>query len=158
VLTITKTADDLYFGTMTSLDQGGVKIPLDKIEQTGAVVRIGVKAVNGAFQGTLSPDRTKMTGTWTQGSALPLEFTRTAAAARTNPPGAPAAPATGASSPFGLPLELVVPVAPSPFPGGGKTHLVYELHITNFGSVDRLLSKLEVLSGPTVVAAHEGVE
>src|SRR5262245_2900518 len=42
-------------------------------------VRLEVKAVNGIFQGTLSPDKKTIKGTWTQGGpVLPLEFTRTA--------------------------------------------------------------------------------
>ena len=33
------------------------------------------------------------------------------------------------------PVDIRVPVAPSPFNGDGMTHLVWELHITNFAPV-----------------------
>jgi hypothetical protein len=79
VLNITMASDGVHLGTMTSVDQGGVRIPTDIIQLTGDSVRVEVKAVNGIFQGTLSPDKKTMKGTWTQGGpVLPLEFTRTA--------------------------------------------------------------------------------
>src|SRR6267142_1375151 len=94
VLNISKAADDLYLGTLTSLDQGGARIPVDKIQQTGDLVR----------------------------------------------------------------LEVTVPVAPTPFPAGGKIHLVYELHVTNLAGLELPLSKLEVLNGETTVASFEGAD
>src|SRR4029453_2327456 len=35
-------------------------------------------------------------------------------------------------SPIDLPIEMDVPIAPTPVKADGKTHLVYELHLTNF--------------------------
>jgi hypothetical protein len=35
VLNITRTSDGLHLGTMTSVDQGGVRIPMDIIQLTG---------------------------------------------------------------------------------------------------------------------------
>lgn len=43
-----------------------------------------------------------------------------------------------------LPLELRVPFAPTAFPSGGQTHLLYELHLTNFGSAPLVVKRLEV--------------
>lgn len=43
-----------------------------------------------------------------------------------------------------FPVALQVPVAPTPFKANGKTHLVYELHITSFRAGELLLSRLEV--------------
>jgi hypothetical protein len=61
--------------------------------------------------------------------------------------GAPAAGAT--AEPYRvLPLELRVPTAPLPVRGGGKTLLVYELHITNLDPKERELelTALDVLA------------
>src|SRR5215510_16093592 len=133
VLNITRASDGLHLGTLTSVDQGGVQIPMDIIQLTGDAVRLEVKAVNGIFQGTLSPDKKTIKGTWTQGGpVLSLEFIRTAQVAETPKPPDPAVIATAAAnSSFGIPVEMTVPVAPTPFRANGKNHLVYELHITN---------------------------
>jgi hypothetical protein len=64
VLNISKASDGLYLGTLTSLDQGGIRIPMDKIQLMGDSVRLEVKAVNGTLDGTLSEDKTKIKGTW----------------------------------------------------------------------------------------------
>src|SRR5256712_6201518 len=129
VLNISRAADDLYLGTLTSLDQGGVRIPVDKIQQTGDSVRLEVKAVNGTFEGSISEDKTKLKGTWTQGGPkLPLELTRTSAVPEApKPPDAAAAAAAAANSPFGIPVEMTVPVAPKPFPADGKIPLGFAL-------------------------------
>jgi len=159
VLNISKAADDLYLGTLTSLDQGGARIPVDKIQQTGDSVRLEVKAVNGTFEGSISEDKTKLKGTWTQGGPkLPLELTRTSAVAEAPKPPDAAAAAAAANSPFGIPVEMTVPVAPTPFPADGKIHLVYELHVTNLAGLELPLSKLEVLNGETTVASFEGAD
>src|SRR6266498_1444626 len=63
-------------------------------------------------------------------------------------------------APIDLPVEMNVPVAPTPFKADGKTHIVYELHLTNFGSNELMLSRIEVLggSGFSTVAQYEGTE
>lgn len=45
------------------------------------------------------------------------------------------------------PLDIVVPIAPKAFKADGKWHLVYELHVTNLGRWDCLLTRLDVLNG-----------
>jgi hypothetical protein len=67
VLNISKASDGLYLGTMSSVDQGNIPIPMDKIDLTGDAARIEVRAVNGVYTGTLSADKTKLQGTWSQG-------------------------------------------------------------------------------------------
>src|SRR5262245_62981881 len=160
VLNITRASDGIHLGTLTSVDQGGVQIPMDSIQLTGDAVRLEVKAVNGVFQGTLNPDKKTMKGTWTQGGpVLSLEFTRTADVAEAPKPPDPAViAAAAANNPFGIPLEMTVPVPPTPFQASGKTHLVYELHVTNFSALELFMNRLEVLSGDTVVASFEGAE
>jgi murein DD-endopeptidase MepM/ murein hydrolase activator NlpD len=53
---------------------------------------------------------------------------------------------------------MVVPLAPTPFTAEGKTHLAYELHLTNFSPQELILSSLEVFSGDGQVAKYEGEE
>jgi murein DD-endopeptidase len=154
-LDISKTSDGLYLGTLTSVDQGGSKIPIEKITVDRNSIRLDVKMVNGVFEGTLDGTSSKLTGTWTQGGpSLPLEFTRSAGGPAT---AAPAAGTMPQNYPFGLPLNLEVPIAPTPFPGGGKIHLVYELHITNFGP-DLLLNRIDALDDAAPLASFEGTD
>jgi hypothetical protein len=40
---------------------------------------------------------------------------------------------------------VTIPLQPAASKGGGKTHLCYELHITNFGRTDCVLARAEVL-------------
>jgi murein DD-endopeptidase MepM/ murein hydrolase activator NlpD len=48
-------------------------------------------------------------------------------------------------SPMSIPVDLAVPFAPMPFTGGGKTHLAYELHITNFSPNELHLKRIGIL-------------
>ncbi|MDX2166704.1 MAG: M23 family metallopeptidase [Deltaproteobacteria bacterium] len=55
------------------------------------------------------------------------------------------------------PLLLRVPEAPIPFNGSdGRTHLVYELWITNFSSADARVEQVEVRGGDTTLATLDG--
>ena len=157
-LDVSKTSDGLYLGTLTSLDQGGVKIPADSIKVTGDAVHLEAKMVNGILEGTLDATGTKLTGTWTQGGPLlTVELTRNSAPAASAPAAVASAPR---NYPFGLPLLAEVPIGPTPFPAGGKTHLVYELHITNLDVSEPalLLKRLEVLDGNSVLSTLEGTD
>jgi hypothetical protein len=46
---------------------------------------------------------------------------------------------------FGVPVQIEVPVAPTPVKAEGKLHLVYELHITNFRAPELTLLQVDVL-------------
>jgi len=76
----------------------------------------------------MNAEKTKISGTWSQGQPLPLVFERTSEAGK---PESAADKPKRASYPCGVPLVLDVPFAPVPLAGGGKTHLCYELHIMN---------------------------
>lgn len=154
VMEISKAPDGIYLGTLVSVDQGGVRIPVNRIEVTGSTIRLDVAAVNGTFEGLMNSAQTQIKGTWTQGSPLPLEFTRVAAAAEAPKP----KPSAGVRNPLGLPLDMEVPASPAPFVGGGRTHLVYELHMTNFSPGELTLTRIEVLSGDAALASFEGAE
>jgi murein DD-endopeptidase MepM/ murein hydrolase activator NlpD len=59
------------------------------------------------------------------------------------------------------PLDIVVPIAPTAFKADGKWHLVYELHVTNLGRWDCLLTRLDVLNGDSAaktMASYSGAE
>lgn len=62
--------------------------------------------------------------------------------------------------PIDLPVEMEVRIAPTPFRADGKTHLVYELHLTNFSSREMTLSRVEVIAvgGATALAQYDGAE
>lgn len=72
-------------------------------------------------------------------------------------------PARGTASaqlPFGAPVEMTIPIAPTPVRGGGKTHLAYELHVTNFGPTELTLTRFEALGDQNAspLAQYEGAE
>src|SRR5258708_5375175 len=56
--------------------------------------------------------------------------------------------------PLDAPLDMAVPVPPTIFAAGGRKHLVYELHATNFGRTECLLSRLEVIANGRPLASY----
>jgi murein DD-endopeptidase MepM/ murein hydrolase activator NlpD len=139
LLRITKSPDGTFSAKLDSVDQGST-IPVDKISLTGDAVRLDLPAVRGTFEGTLTADRSQLTGTWTQGGApQPLSFKR-----QVMPGALTSSPPTLRP---GAPLLAEVPAAPVAFQADGKTHLVYELHITNFGAVEVGLVGIETMRG-----------
>ena len=72
---------------------------------------------------------------------------------------AAASPPAAARPPLALPVEMMIPIAPVAFKGDGKTHLAYELHLTNFGAAELAISSLEVSDGNgRTLAKYEGEE
>lgn len=64
-------------GTIDSLDQGAMGIPMDEISTTGGSILISVRAVGGKFAGKLDTEGRTLAGDWTQGGAtLPLVLSR----------------------------------------------------------------------------------
>jgi murein DD-endopeptidase len=55
-------------------------------------------------------------------------------------------PTATPEKPFTSPIDVVVPLAPTAFQADGKTHLAYELHVTNFSGQSIALASVEVLS------------
>jgi murein DD-endopeptidase MepM/ murein hydrolase activator NlpD len=151
VLDITKTTDSLYFGTLTSVDQGGDRIPIDRIDVAGDSMRFEIRAMRVTYVAALSADKTQLVGTWTQGGRATLAFTRTPA------PPAPE-PAANAYSMFGVAAELTVPVRPTLFAGAGKRHLAYEIRLENHSGVEMRLTRLDILDGTATLARWEGAE
>ena len=54
--------------------------------------------------------------------------------------------------PIDVPVDVTVPVPPTAFQADGKHHLVYEVHLTNFGRAECALTRMQVLapSGPAL--------
>jgi uncharacterized protein len=75
-LHITNTDQGLT-ATMDSLDQNAKGMPVTSISRTGSSLKFEMKAIGGAYDGTISADRATFSGTWTQlGKSWPLEFKR----------------------------------------------------------------------------------
>src|SRR5258708_30981272 len=58
--------------------------------------------------------------------------------------------------PIDAPVDVSVPVPPTPCRADGKTHLVYELHVTNFGRAECVLTSVEALSQAHTLASYAG--
>lgn len=144
VMTITKLPSGEYSGELDSVDQGGT-FPVDSMTVRSSTVRFEVKSVGGVYQGTLNESRTELTGTWTQTNvpSQPLSFTRTA----TNETPGSSTPPGPKEEPVTVPVDVIVPIAPTAFKADGKMHLVYELHVTNMSQWDCKLMRVEVVSG-----------
>ncbi len=63
-----------------------------------------------------------------------------------------------APRPLDAPIDVAVPVLPTPFMANGKRHLVYELHLTNFGRTECLLTRVDVLVNGRWLAGHSDDE
>lgn len=145
-LILTKNPDGTYSGRVDSLDQGST-IPIDVVTVNGDSVRVELKTVGAFFEGKLNADGSELIGQFSQGGAvLPLTFKRAPA---TTPAASPAAsPQTPAppQRPIDVPIDATIPTPPVLFKGGGKTHVVYELHVTNFSRGPSVLTRLEVIA------------
>jgi hypothetical protein len=63
--------------TFDSPDQGASGLPITAIALVGDSLTFEMQYVGGAFRGTVSADRTKIAGTWTQsGNTLDMAFTK----------------------------------------------------------------------------------
>lgn len=76
VLHVTKDTDGTLHATLDSIDQGANGIPVSKVTLNDAKLHLGVDAVQGAYDGTVSSNGSVINGTWTQGRAMALDFKR----------------------------------------------------------------------------------
>jgi D-alanyl-D-alanine-carboxypeptidase/D-alanyl-D-alanine-endopeptidase len=65
--------------TLDSLDQGVTGLKCSRVLLAGREFRFTVAAVHGSYHGTLSRTGSRIRGTWSQGTPLPLSFRRGAA-------------------------------------------------------------------------------
>jgi fermentation-respiration switch protein FrsA (DUF1100 family) len=64
-------------GTLDSLDQGAMGIPITAISSNGPGVKFSVDAIQGAFDGRFNQEESAIEGTWTQGPGrIPLVLKR----------------------------------------------------------------------------------
>ncbi len=71
----------------------------------------------------------------------------------------PTASAPPSRAPLDMPVEMTVPLEPAAFRGDGKTHVAYELHVSNFALATLKLDRLEVFgNGDQPLAKYEGEE
>lgn len=78
LLHIHRDRDTMLTGILESIDQGAKGIPCTQITLSGTQFSFDVPAVQGAFKGEISSDGNTITGVWSQGSSMPLKFTRQA--------------------------------------------------------------------------------
>jgi uncharacterized protein len=83
VLHITRAPDKGLKATLDSVDQGANGIPVDSVTLKDSKLSLDVTAVQGTYEGTVAADGKTISGTWSQGAALPLDFHRSAAPLKT---------------------------------------------------------------------------
>ena len=76
VLHIAAAKDGSLTATLDSIDQGANGIPVNSITVTGSKLSLTVDAVQGTYAGTVNNDASAITGTWSQGQPLELNFKR----------------------------------------------------------------------------------
>jgi hypothetical protein len=160
IVTLTKSSGGIYSGQLNSVDQGATLV-VENGTLNGDAIRFEVSRIGGVYEGTVNKARTEMAGTWTQSGVppQPLTFKRSVNGASTEP--AEKSPAAHTPKPVGPPLQVLTPVEPWAFEADGKWHLVYELQVTNLGTWDCLLTRLDVVlgdSGAKPIASYSGAE
>jgi len=76
VLHITKGADGALKATLDSIDQGANGIPVSSVTLKDSKLNLDVPAVQGTYSGQVAADGKTISGKWSQGQDLPLEFKR----------------------------------------------------------------------------------
>ena len=123
VLKITKADTGGYKATFYSIDQGGDGISVTKITLDGSSVTMTISAIDGKYEGKLSPDGRAIAGTWTQGpKPLPLNFVRATPETEWTIP--PPTPRLAPMDPKATPSFEVATIKPSKPDEQGKAFLV----------------------------------
>src|ERR1700735_1971859 len=78
VVHITKGDDGNLKATMDSIDYGAKGYPISSISLQDSKLSFTSEAIHGSYEGTINKGATEITGTFTQGSPLPLDLTRMA--------------------------------------------------------------------------------
>ena len=78
VFNIKQGPDGKLLSTLDSPDQGAKDIPVDETSFEKDHLHLGVKGINGAYEGDANSDLSEIKGTWSQnGASLPLDLKRT---------------------------------------------------------------------------------
>jgi murein DD-endopeptidase len=160
IVTISKTGSGELTGQLNSVDQNAM-LPIEKASQDGGQVRFEVSRVGGVYQGALAKDGSEISGSWTQTGVpeQPLSFKRTATAKTSQESDTKTPEHT--PKPQTLPLDIVIPIAPTAFKADGKWHVVYELHVSNLGKWVCELTRVDILDanrGQKALASFSGAE
>jgi fermentation-respiration switch protein FrsA (DUF1100 family) len=83
VLHIAKAADGALKATLDSIDQNSKGIPVSAVTLKDSRLSLEVAAVYGTYEGKVAADGKTVSGTWSQGAELPLEFRRATTAIMT---------------------------------------------------------------------------
>jgi CubicO group peptidase (beta-lactamase class C family) len=75
-LHISAAADGTLTATLDSPNQGAMSIPCSDFHLEGSRLSFNVPSVHGSWSGSMEKGGATLSGTWTQGSAMPLTFTR----------------------------------------------------------------------------------
>lgn len=144
IFTVTRLDSGELAAEINSVDQGAM-FPIDALTVEDRSIRFEIHAVGGVYQGKLNDDGTEMSGTWKQATAedQSLSFKRSTESVAAAPAKVPGP----TERPFSIPLDVWVPVPPTAFSSGGKTHLAYELHVTNLSPWDCVISGLDIVAG-----------
>jgi len=79
-------ADGAWSGTVDSIDQSAMGIPIGTVTIDGLKLHLDLPAIKGAYDGTLSGDGAHIKGTWSQGGmTFPLDLSRADAASMKGP-------------------------------------------------------------------------
>lgn len=78
VLKISRAANGQLLATVDSLDQSAKDLLVDTISFQDGTLKFEMKRLAASYVGTLSKDGTQISGQFTQGGALPLDFKRVA--------------------------------------------------------------------------------
>lgn len=76
VLKISKSDKSGWNAMMYSIDQGRDGMAVTSITLQGSILKFSIDPIHGSYQGKLSADGNSISGTWTQGPPLPLDFQR----------------------------------------------------------------------------------
>jgi hypothetical protein len=91
-VTVTVQPDGTLSASMDSPAQGAYGLALDNVTFADGVLKFALKRANGTFEGRLNAAGTEVTGTWTQGAALPLVLRKVEKFSRPNRPQEPQPP------------------------------------------------------------------
>ena len=127
---------------LDSPDQLAMSLPVQDLARDGQKMRFKLGALGISYEGTLSDDGQRLAGTWTQGIATPVDFTRSQASGAVTPPKRPQTPQAPfpyaaeevafdnpAASGVHLAGTLTLPQGKGPFPAA--------IMITGSGQQDR---------------------
>jgi CubicO group peptidase (beta-lactamase class C family) len=84
-LHIKQAADGSLSGTLDSLDQGAMGLQCADFHFDGSALSFTVPIVHGSWKGVVKGDGPSLSGTWDQGSPMPLEFSRDSFVAAAKP-------------------------------------------------------------------------